>query len=80
MLIFFILRLVKKKSSLCKVVVVADTFKPSNVDAEDVDLSEFEASLIYRVKSRTVRAAERNAVSNKQINQPTNQPTNQPSP
>jgi hypothetical protein len=79
-LIFFILRLVKKKSSLCKVVVVADTFKPSNVDAEDVDLSEFEASLIYRVKSRTVRAAERNAVSNKQINQPTNQPTNQPSP
>jgi hypothetical protein len=38
-------------------------------------ISEFEASLVYRVSSRTARAIQRNPVSK---NQPTNQPTNQP--
>jgi hypothetical protein len=39
-------------------------------------ISEFEASLVYRVSSRTARAIQRNPVSKNQ-NQPTNQPTNQ---
>jgi hypothetical protein len=32
-------------------------------------ISEFEASLVYRVSSRTVRAAQRNSVSKKKKNQ-----------
>jgi hypothetical protein len=32
----------------------------------DMQISEFEASLIYKVRSRTARAIQRNAVSNKQ--------------
>jgi hypothetical protein len=39
-------------------------------------ISKFEASLVYRVSSRTVRTTQRNPVSNK--TKPTNQPTNQP--
>jgi hypothetical protein len=35
-------------------------------------ISEFEASLVYRVSSRTVRATQRNPVSNKQTNKQTN--------
>jgi hypothetical protein len=31
-------------------------------------ISEFEASLVYRVSSRTARARQRNPVSNKQTN------------
>jgi hypothetical protein len=38
-------------------------------------ISELEASLVYRVSSRTARATQRNPVSK---SQPTNQPTNQP--
>ena len=36
-------------------------------------ISEFEASLVYRVSSRTARAAQRNPVSNKKT---TNKQTN----
>jgi hypothetical protein len=39
-------------------------------------ISEFEASLVYRVSSRTARATQRNPVSKNQ-NKP-NKPTNQP--
>jgi hypothetical protein len=35
-------------------------------------ISEFEASLVYRVSSRTARAIQRNPVSNKQTNKQTN--------
>jgi hypothetical protein len=38
-------------------------------------ISEFEASLVYRVSSRIARAIQRNPVSKNQ-NQSTNQPTN----
>jgi hypothetical protein len=34
-------------------------------------ISEFEASLIYKVSSRTARATQRNPVSNKQTNKQT---------
>jgi hypothetical protein len=42
-------------------------------------ISEFEASLVYRVSSRTARATQRNPVkTNKQTNKkPTNQPNKQ---
>jgi hypothetical protein len=36
-------------------------------------ISEFEASLVYRVSSRTARAIQRNPVSNKQTNKQKNQ-------
>jgi hypothetical protein len=39
-------------------------------------ISEFEASLVYRVSSRTARTIQRNPVLKKTANQPTNQPTN----
>jgi hypothetical protein len=42
-------------------------------------ISEFKASLVYKVSSRTARAIQRNPVSKKKkktTNQPTNQPTN----
>jgi hypothetical protein len=42
-------------------------------------ISEFEASLVYRVSSRTARATQRNPVSNKQTNKQTKQNTNQES-
>jgi hypothetical protein len=44
--------------------------------AFSLSTGEAEASLVYRVSSRTARATQRNPVSKKQ-NQPTNQPTNQ---
>jgi len=46
--------------------VVAHTFNPSMQDAEAVDLCEFQASLVYRVTSRTARATQRNPVSKKE--------------
>jgi hypothetical protein len=50
---------------------VAHAFNPSTREAEISErqwISEFEASLVYRVSSRTVRATQRNPVSkNKQI-------------
>jgi hypothetical protein len=43
--------------------VMAHAFNPSTREAEDRQISEFEASLIYRVSSRTARAIQRNPVS-----------------
>jgi hypothetical protein len=36
--------------------VVAHTFNPSTLDAEKVDACEFEASLVYKASSRTVKS------------------------
>jgi hypothetical protein len=47
--------------------MVAHAFNPSTWEAEAGGFSEFEASLVYRVSSRTARATQRNPVSkNKQ--------------
>jgi hypothetical protein len=47
--------------------VVAHTFNPSTQEAEEgATLFEFEASLVYRVSSRTTKATQKNPVSNKQ--------------
>jgi hypothetical protein len=44
-------------------------FNPSSRDAEAGDLCEFEASLVYRMSSRTARATQKNPVlKNKQTN------------
>jgi hypothetical protein len=45
--------------------MVAHTFNPSRGRR----ISEFEASLVYKVSSRTVRAIQRNPVSKKPKNQ-----------
>jgi hypothetical protein len=46
--------------------VVADAFNPSTREAEaGRRISEFKASLVYRVSSRTARATQRNPVSKK---------------
>jgi hypothetical protein len=42
--------------------MVAHTFNPSTWEAE---ISEFKASLVYRVSSRTARAVQGNPVSEK---------------
>jgi hypothetical protein len=48
--------------------MVAHAFNPSTWEAEAGGFlsSEFEASLVYRVSSRTARAIQRNPVSKKQ--------------
>jgi hypothetical protein len=46
-------------------VVVAHTFDPSAWKAESRWISEFKASLVYKVSSRTARATQRNPVSKK---------------
>jgi hypothetical protein len=47
--------------------VVAHTFNPSTHSGGiGRQISEFEASLVYRVSSRTARAIQRNPVSKKQ--------------
>jgi hypothetical protein len=45
--------------------VVAHAFNPSTQDGRGRRISEFEASLVYRVSSRTARAIQRNPVSEK---------------
>jgi hypothetical protein len=45
--------------------IVAHAFNPSTREAER-QISEFEASLVYRVSSRTARATQRNPVSKNQ--------------
>jgi hypothetical protein len=45
--------------------VVAHTFNPSTWEAEAGGSLEFEASLVYKVSSRTARAIQRNPVSKK---------------
>jgi hypothetical protein len=44
--------------------MVAHAFNPSTQEAEAGE-SEFEASLVYKVSSRTARARQRNPVSKK---------------
>jgi hypothetical protein len=44
--------------------VAAHTFNPSTWEAEAGGFLEFEASLVYRVSSRTAKAIQRNPVSN----------------
>jgi hypothetical protein len=44
------------------VVVAAHAFDPSTREAEAGGFLEFEASLVYRVSSRTARATQRNPV------------------
>jgi hypothetical protein len=43
--------------------VVAHAFNPSTQEAEAGGFSEFEASLVYKVSSRTAKATQRNPVS-----------------
>ena len=45
--------------------MVAHTFNPSTWEAEGGRISEFEASLVYKVSSRIAWAIERNPVSKK---------------
>jgi hypothetical protein len=44
-------------------VVVAHAFNPSTREAGGKQISEFEASLVYKVSSRTARAIQRNPIS-----------------
>ena len=48
-----------------KLGVVAHAFSPSHSGGRGRQISEFEASLVYRVSSRTARATQRNPVSKK---------------
>jgi hypothetical protein len=47
-------------------VVVAHAFNPSILGGRRRQISEFKASLVYKVSSRTARATQRNPVSKKQ--------------
>jgi hypothetical protein len=53
--------------------VVAHAFIPSIWEARGRRISEFKASLVYRVSSRTARATQRNPVSKKQKQNKTKQ-------
>jgi hypothetical protein len=55
--------------------VVAHAFNPSNLGDRGRQISEFEASLVYKVSSRIARAIQRNPVSKKQT---TKQPKKKP--
>jgi hypothetical protein len=48
--------------------VVAHAFNPSTWEAEAGCFSEFKASLVYRVSSKTARATQRNLDVKKQTN------------
>jgi hypothetical protein len=48
--------------------MVVHTFNPSNLGGRGRQISEFEASLVYKVSSRTARAIQRNPVSKKTKN------------
>jgi hypothetical protein len=54
--------------------VVAHAFNP--LGGRSRQISKFEASLVYRVSSRTARATQRNPVSKKQTNKQKNQNQN----
>jgi hypothetical protein len=58
-----------------KLAMVAYLFNPNPQEAE-ADLCEFEASLVYRVNSRTARATQRNPVS-KQTDRQTDKERNE---
>jgi hypothetical protein len=49
---------------ICLLSVVPHTFSPSTRRQGRIDLCEFEASLIYRVSSRTARATPRGYLKN----------------
>jgi hypothetical protein len=49
-----------------KLGVVAHAFSPSHSGGRGRQISEFEASLIYKVSSRTARAIQRSPVSKNQ--------------
>jgi hypothetical protein len=53
-----------KKTQMSQAVVV-HAFNPSTREAEAGGISEFEASLVYKVSSRRARAIQRNPVSKK---------------
>jgi hypothetical protein len=54
-------------------VVVVHQLNPNTQEAELVDHCEFEASLVYRVSSRTARATQENPVSKKKKKSPKEQ-------
>ena len=56
----------KTKKSTSSQLVVAHFCSPSTLEGRGRWISEFEASLDYRVSSRTARATQRNPVSKKQ--------------
>jgi hypothetical protein len=56
------------RASQTKPGVVVHTFNPCSWEARGRWISEFEASLVYRVSSRTARATQRNPVSKNQDN------------
>jgi hypothetical protein len=59
MLTYFYVRIISQA-------VVAHTFNSKHLGGKDRQTSEFEASLVYRVSSRTARATQRNPVSKNQ--------------
>jgi RNase P/RNase MRP subunit p29 len=56
---------VSNKTKQNKTGMVVLAFNPSTLGGRGRQISEFEASLVYRVNSRTARATKRNSVSNK---------------
>ena len=61
---------IKNKNSRA---VVAHAFNPSIWEAEAGGISEFEASLVYKVSSRTARAIQRNPASKNKTKNPKKQ-------
>ena len=50
--------------------MVVHAFNPSTQEGRSRQISEFEASLVYKVNFRTARATQRNPVSKKKPKQP----------
>jgi hypothetical protein len=57
--------------------VVVHSFNPSTWEAEARQIFEFEASLVYKVSSRTARAVQRNPVSKPNQTKPNQTKPNQ---
>jgi hypothetical protein len=67
------------KKTLTKLAMVVHTFNPRTQRQRQAALCELEASLVYKVSSRTLRAViQRKPTSKNLTNQPASQPTNQP--
>jgi hypothetical protein len=58
-----VLNLCVKTPCISRAGVVAHAFNPSTQEGRGRQISEFEASLVYKVSSRTARATQRNPVS-----------------
>jgi hypothetical protein len=56
------------------------TFNPSTWRGRSRQISEFKASLVYKVSSRTAWAIQRNPVSKNQTNKQTKNPKNKKQP